>query len=1597
MVVRAPEPGCFDTAQPTASSAPPADNSSGAPDAIGIAGALEKLPPDRRRLVEKLLAKQGESSSTTGPIPRSPRRQRARLSFAQQRVWTIEQLAPDTATYCEAQVLHFARNLDAQVLTRVLNEIVRRHAILRTSFRMSGDDPEQVVEDEIHLDLPVIDLTAVASDHQEARLAQVTHEYAQKSFNLEIAPLMRAALIRLAPRRNALFVCMHHLVCDGWSIGVLAFELTALYDAFAAELPSPLSELPLQFADFAEWQRTHYVGKSLDLSTDFWRARLAQVPRLALPTVAARPPVQSYRGERLSFTIPDGLRRQVLSTAAMLGVSSFVVLFSAFAILMGRYGRQEDFAVGTPAAGRSRTELEGLIGFFVTMLAIRIDLSGDPSVRQLLRRAQESVLEAFQHQDVPLERVIEALQLPRDPSRNPLFDVAFQLFAPPSAPGIDPARVPAVAGVSSGSAKFDLRMDIHALATIWSGYVEYATDIFERPFIEGIINQFRTLLAGMLEDPDRTISALPLLLRAEREHLIRLGTSAARRYPAEQTIPRVFEAIAAQYPDAPAVEYGRGALTYRELDRRANALARRLVQLGVGTETSVGLGLASSPDLAVAMLAILKAGGAYVPLDPEYPPERLRFVIKDAGLSLILTDSRWDDDPAFTGIRTLKLSDPDAVSEDPPDRPQAASITPEQVAYITYTSGSTGEPKGVETPHSGVVRLVKHTDYLQLGPGDRVAQASTPMFDAFTFEIWGPLLNGGVVVGIPREDLLSPDALMERLQRDRIEVGFFTTDLFNQIVAARPDAFAGMNTVLFGGTAADVRRVRSLLAARRPRRLLNVYGPTECTTFATWYQIRDLPANASDIPIGRAIANTECYILDDTRAPVPPGMPGELYLGGPGLARGYRNRPDLTAAAFVSHPFDSHSGARLYRTGDIVRCDHAGHIHFLGRRDEQVKIRGFRVEPGEIEAALRRHPDIREAVVIARQDVPGERRLIAYVAGLAEQIQPERIRTFLRVHLPEYMLPAAIVQLDALPLAPNGKVDRTALPVPDPNRRDGGRDYVGPTNTTEDALAKIWSQLLGLKQVGIHDNFFEVGGDSILSLQLIARARDIGITFTAHEFFQNQTIAELARVAQVQNKKAHVPPAVGKAPLLPIQRWFFAQNLPEPHHFNQSVMLWVRDRLDAAAVATAVSALTSQHEAFHCRFRCEDHSWEQEILRDVATSASFEAVDLSAVDTANLAEAIESKAARTQARLNLSDGPLFTTTLFDCGPARPCRLLFTAHHLIVDGVSWRILSDDFWTAYRQAAAGQPISLPPRTSSLKAWAEKITALAQSEEMRREADFWVTIPRKSPPPLPHDVPGSGNLVGTSERVEVALTSEETRNLLHELPRIIRADFATVLLIALARVMLDWTRQDRILMDVEGHGREDLFPDIDLSRTIGWFTAIHPIEIVCNRDADMAGLVRATKETLAQIPRKGIGYGLLRWLGENTAAEQLAARPISEISFNYLGQIGHGGDNAQVRLAEESVGPLRAARGSRAYVIEVDALVNDGLLRTVFTYQTTFHHRSTIERLAANFIEALRTLYRTAQDPALSVATPGDFAKARVTQQDLDKIAARLARKR
>lgn len=1481
------------------------------------------------------------------------------LSFAQKRLWTLAELEPESAAYNVPAAVRFNGPLDLDALEHAFRALMARHPALRTRIINRDGQPAIEIDATGALDFAIIDL-------DETALPQALATASMQPFDMARGPLFRARIFRLAADVHVVLVVIHHIVSDAQSLQLILRDLTRLYDASCQGRAADLPPLTLSYGDFAAWQRQ----QSLEEQIEYWRNLLADAPPLLeLPTDFPRGARQEFKGGSVRFELDATVTARVLQFARERDATPFMVLLSAFAALLSRYSGACDVVIGTPVSERPNRALEDVIGLFVNTLALRLTHAPFTSFAQQVASTRAMVLDAFRHKDAPFECVVDALSVERNWSHNPVFQAMFTWQAD-EPHGLCPEGLTSTPVVmAQETSKVDLTLDLRHRGDQFACTFIYRSDLFRPETIHHMAEAFTTLVEALLCAPEQIQAEIACLPERQRQQIAQWNAT-TKTYDAEpKSLHGFFTRSAERMPDAIAVTDRQRSLTYAELNHRADVLAGELSARGITRGKAVGICLARNVDLIACMLGVLKTGATYVPLDPKYPQERIAFVAQDANLALLLTQENRED---FAAIDTLDPHEiwtgATTVVSALPDETEGSDL-----AYLIYTSGSTGLPKGVAIEHRNAVAFT-HWALETFAPESFAGMlASTSVcFDLSIFEIFVTLAAGGRLYIV--EDLFElPDAPFA----DEITLINTVPTPMTELLRFGPLP-AKAKTVCLAGEPLPPSLVRSILGSGQVDALYNLYGPSEDTTYSTGYRIED-----ADLPvhIGKPISNTTAHVLDAALNEVPIGMPGELYLAGYGIARGYHNRTDLTAERFLPNPFDTSGQAPvLYKTGDRVRRLTDGNLDYLGRADRQMKINGFRIEPGEVEAVLMRYPGVAGAAVDAWRDETGYARLAAWVEVTAP-IGKAQLSAYLGKELPRHLVPTLFALLDKLPRLPNGKLNRKALPDPSGQSTVAEQDQT-PQQGFEAKIAAIWSKLLGRDTIGRNDNFFALGGDSILAMQVVAAARRSGMAITPRDIFQYGTLAALA--ASISDLTSDLPaagPISGEIPLGAAQHWFFEQNYAEPDHWNQSLMLRPTRPIDAAALQQAMDLLHRNHDVLRSRFSRSGGVWKQ-VVADIEAAPALRQVACAAAE-AEPVLALEADA--LQRSFSLSTGPVWGATLVTIA-GQEQRLVIAAHHLVIDGVSWRILLDDLQACLTASEAGAPMDLPARTMGTDTWVRKLQG---TDLFDGEIEGWRAIAEAETTCLPTDRSGS-NRVADTALVDLVIDEQLSERLIREVPSCYPVDAEEVMLAALYQATREWTGQNRLRLILESHGRPDLFEGADLTRTLGWFTGLYPVLLDANGLEERTTLL-AVKESLRRIPHHGIGYGVLKYL-KGVALPRL--EDIAEIRFNYLGQTDtlFAGDMLFARAAEPT-GNARAANNERGVLLDINAIVSGGQVRIRLAYSRALHDQATIEALAERLRGHLERLVDFCLTSTEAGYSPADFKHMSLDQDDLDAILRNL----
>ncbi|MEC2218290.1 surfactin non-ribosomal peptide synthetase SrfAA [Bacillus subtilis] len=1476
------------------------------------------------------------------------------VSSPQKRMYVLQQLEDAQTSYNMPAVLRLTGELDVERLNSVMQQLMQRHEALRTTFEIKDGETVQRIWEEAECEIAYFEAP-------EEETERIVSEFI-KPFKIDQLPLFRIGLIKHSDTEHVLLFDMHHIISDGASVGVLIEELSKLYDG------ETLEPLRIQYKDYAVWQQQFIQSELYKKQEEHWLKELdGELPVLTLPTDYSRPAVQTFEGDRIAFSLEagkaDALRRLAKETDSTL----YMVLLASYSAFLSKISGQDDIIVGSPVAGRSQADVSRVIGMFVNTLALRTYPKGEKTFADYLNEVKETALSAFDAQDYPLEDLIGNVQVQRDTSRNPLFDAVFSMqnanIKDLTMKGIQLEPHP----FERKTAKFDLTLTADETDGGLTFVLEYNTALFKQETIERWKQYWMELLDAVTGNPNQPLSSLSLVTETEKQALLEAWKGKALPVPTDKTVHQLFEETAQRHKDRPAVTYNGQSWTYGELNAKANRLARILMDCGISPDDRVGVLTKPSLEMSAAVLGVLKAGAAFVPIDPDYPDQRIEYILQDSGAKLLLKqegisvpDSYTGDVILLDGSRTI-LSLP--LDENDEGNPETA-VTAENLAYMIYTSGTTGQPKGVMVEHHALVNLCFwHHDAFSMTAEDRSAKYAGFGFDASIWEMFPTWTIGAELHVIEEAIRLDIVRLNDYFETNGVTITFLPTQLAEQFMELENTS---LRVLLTGGD--KLKR-----AVKKPYTLVNNYGPTENTVVATSAEIH--PEEGS-LSIGRAIANTRVYILGEGNQVQPEGVAGELCVAGRGLARGYLNREDETAKRFVADPFVP--GERMYRTGDLVKWTGGG-IEYIGRIDQQVKVRGYRIELSEIEVQLAQLSEVQDAAVTAVKDKGGNTAIAAYVTPESADI--EALKSTLKETLPDYMIPAFWVTLNELPVTANGKVDRKALPEPDIEAGSG--EYKAPTTDMEELLAGIWQDVLGMSEVGVTDNFFSLGGDSIKGIQMASRLNQHGWKLEMKDLFQHPTIEELTQyVERAEGKQADQGPVEGEVILTPIQRWFFEKNFTNKHHWNQSVMLHAKKGFDPERVEKTLQALIEHHDALRMVYREENGDIVQVYKPIGESKVSFEIVDLYGSDEEMLRSQIKLLANKLQSSLDLRNGPLLKAEQYRTEAGD--HLLIAVHHLVVDGVSWRILLEDFASGYMQAEKEESLVFPQKTNSFKDWAEELAAFSQSAHLLQQAEYWSQIAAEQVSPLPKDCETEQRIVKDTSSVLCELTAEDTKHLLTDVHQPYGTEINDILLSALGLTMKEWTKGAKIGINLEGHGREDIIPNVNISRTVGWFTAQYPVVLDIS-DADASAVIKTVKENLRRIPDKGVGYGILRYFTET--AETKGFTP--EISFNYLGQFDSEVKTDFFEPSAFDMGRQVSGESEALYALSFSGMIRNGRFVLSCSYNEKEFERATVEEQMERFKENLLMLIRHCTEKEDKEFTPSDFSAEDLEMDEMGDI--------
>ncbi|MDA1906687.1 amino acid adenylation domain-containing protein [Bacillus cereus] len=1509
------------------------------------------------------------------------------LSHPQRRIWYTEVVHSDKGICNLRFLFKLHRKMNYSKLNQVVNRVISENEGLCIRLKENGhQEPKQYFTKHEEQEFEFFDFSNVENTNL---LEEWIEQKTKETFTLFNSNLYYFALIKLNDNECAVFGNVHHIIMDGLSIQIFTEQIAKYYYDMHNE--NEEGEIKNSYVQFLTNEQTYLNSSRFQKDQKFWLEEFK-----TLPSVTGLKPYNTYqvstKASRETFILTEHLKRKIEKFSECYKISLYTIFVAAFSLSMYRWTSSLDIGLGM-AYGNRMTKMERkLIGMMVSTVPLRMDIDPEEEVLSFISRVSRKQSKSLRHQKYPFDLLLKQINKENN-SNVRLFGTTID-YRDRDESG-DSLWIPNREEVQDFAVHIENLIDIDSLHV----HIDYREELFSKEEIERFFNVMLVILGNISENPKQKVAEIEIISEEDKRKSLVEFNNPKLDVPPQVTIHEMFERQAMIYPNSIAVTYEKEKITYKELNERANQLAHYLQKKGVGPDTLVGLCVERSLEMIVGILGILKAGGAYVPLDPTYPEQRLQYILEDASIQLFVTqESLKELNWLPENVESICLDrDQDEIGKESKTLP-ASSVGPQNLAYVIYTSGSTGNPKGVMIEHHNVIRLFKSTDcWYQFNEKDTWTLFHSYAFDFSVWEIWGALLYGGKLVVVPYWISRSPKDFYQLLVEKEVTVLNQTPSAFRQLIRVCEQEDKNKNLqlryVIFGGEALEPIGLLPWFqryGEKKPQ-LINMYGITETTVHVTYYPITlDDVQHASRSNIGKRIPDLEVYILDAYQQPVPIGVDGELYIGGAGLARGYLNRPELTAERFISHPFSSNPKARLYRTGDLARYLPDGNLDYRGRIDHQVKIRGFRIEIGEIESTLNTYASVTEAVVIVREDQPGDKRLVAYVVGDGNV---DAWREYLKAKLPSYMVPSGFVAMEAIPLTANGKVDREALPMPE--EKQVNSECVGPRNSNEQILTTIWKRVLGVKKVGIYDNFFEIGGDSILSIQIISQASQVGLKLTPKQMFECPTIAELAQVAiETQGVQAEQGIVIGDVPLTPIQCWFFEQEHPHTEHWNQSMLLRVKERLDVQLLEGAILNLIKHHDALRFRYeQLPNGTWRQ---RNEGTDelSVLHVVKRNKVNEKEWNKIIQEEMNINQASFNLVTGPLMRVVYFEDNLTGNDRIFWVIHHLVVDGVSWRILLEDLQVVYNQMKQGQEVRLPAKSTSFKEWSERLQTYSDSGISKEVLDYWNEQVEKEIMTIPMDYPIQETTEESIDQVTRTLGVEETQALLHEVPVTHKTRINEVLLAALGQAIVDCTNQQTVSIHLEGHGREEMIEGIDLSRTVGWFTSIYPVHLNFQGTKTPIEGLKAVKEQLRRIPNQGVDYGILRYLNKEILPFHQQKPPIS---FNYLGQFDQVFSKESLFMQEAGFTFLDHAPDSKpSHLIDVIGMVKDEKLHFIWMYSREQFSKLKIQVIADGM---LRHLCQLINKPTTESAfTVSDFADAEdLTDESLSKVLLKLTKKR
>lgn len=1511
-----------------------------------------------------------QDAVTNKGIEKAPKNELLPLSYGQQSLWFLQQLYPDNPFYNYSEGYSFVGKLQVDNLVTAIKAVCSAHDVLSSTYHTQDNNTIQKIN-QVNFDIPLVDLSGFEKGERKKKLDEISLSNASKQFDLSKPPLHSFLVVKLQKEEHLLLVTLNHIITDKWSMDVFRKELALHYNELCSGIPSGFKKSEIQYGDYAYWQKNQELNKS---QLEYWKGKLKDAPPiLEMPVDKQRPSRPSYKGALHTKVYTGSKSAEILSLAKKLETTPYTLLLSVFYILLFKYSRQSDILVGSPISNRNSKVLENLMGFFNDTVVLRNRILESMKFSEVLEKVKNDVFESFSNRDIPFDFLVKFLKPERIPNTNPFFQVMFLYHAVPETPTFGPDLNLYHAPVEVGVSKFDLTLYISEDKGVISTTFEYATDLYQESTIERYQEFYQRLLSDIITDQKQEISK------------IGVSNSLVKGYSTSTTVEMhdevwanakgihsVISEMAQKTPDKIAVSFKGEHITYTELNNQAARIAKKILEHTSGRNEIVALCVPRSIEMIVGLLAILKAGCAYLPLDPEYPMERVNFMLKDTSANTVVVNRSISK--LFGELSIEKI----ILDEDRSQNLVADIILPEvqntDLAYVIYTSGSTGKPKGVPISHENIISSTKgRLNFYDERPSSFLLFSSIA-FDSSKAGIYWTLCTGGNLV--ISEERLEQD--MERvggiITSNNISHTLLLPSLYHVILQhVQTKQLKSLKVVIVAGEACSAPMVKKHFATLNSTKLYNEYGPTEATVWCIAHNIQQADSDGI-VPIGKPVADAEIYLFDNQMNPVPNGAVGEIYVGGPGLSGKYLNRPDLTEKMYVQNPIVSSQNI-LYKTGDLAKFDTSGNLEFLGRADHQIKIRGHRVELDEIKNCVLEESNVVDAEVLV-VTINGADQLFLYILGNSD-IDTKYLKQNLAQRLPKHMLPSRFFVLEDFPRLPNGKIDRNALDkvkvvqeINDPAKSEG--DVV--LTTTQQKLVTIWEDVLQTRNIRIHDNFFEIGGDSILSIQIIAKARKTGLEFSPNDLFEYQTIAELETVISNSgvNASKDYETVTGVIPLSPIQHWYFQTHQNAPHYWNQGFSLGGSEDFKVEKVQEAAKFIWEQHDALRSVFKEEKGSWKAEIIAPEESEVFFRFDILEEVN-AKSGEVINDKLEDIQTNIDLLEGPLFRCLYFDTGSLRSSKIVLLAHHLVIDMVSWQLILDDFMALLR----GSLIEKTKKTTSILTWANHLRQLINSDELLIELDFWKDQ-AESKKVLPVDFDESLPVLEKNVRIKTyILDIERTEQLNSTANDCYNTKTDELVLTAVGKTLSKWSDTKSISIAIERHGRETIGTEMNLSNTVGWFTSFFPIRFDQSETADYAKDIVAVKERMRNIPNGGIGYGVLRYL-----TDKLGDIDYPQVVFNFLGNKSEG----PFEFLMENV---RHPMSERNYLVEINAFLDNGKLTMNWSYSTEHYLEKTIQELLDKFNATLISLIEHCIMTGQGKFTPSDFPELGLDQDGLDGL--------